>query len=312
MPHEPEAREPAAEELTLRGKQTSLSLRPSTGAVTAVVVDGKDLLSGPDGMPGSITELLGAPHEIHPPWQARKEKKTVLLTLRWGPVRVEKRLTLPSEPAMLRIDYSFLNSGPLLVHRAFGLRLQWPAASELRWRVATAEGLRSGAASSRAELRYLRPDQPWCSIEVGSRRVAMLFPGGVLDAVEVRSGEGLFSLTPLVYTLGLNPGCEARMTGLVCFDAPHPERMAELYETHASQLCASYGRLIPARGDPDAVTTAPARLQRLPIGHNLRRRAEQLCSGRTKRMEWLERLGEGEVTVDDAAVAFEFTAGESD
>jgi hypothetical protein len=260
-----------------------------------------------------LSELVGSPPEelAHPEWETRVDAAGVTATIAWRSLRIERRISLHPDAPQLQIEYGFLNAAPIFVRPAFGLRLCIPAPGGVAWHVPAEGSVRSEPfAEGRVKKRYLWPAAPWCGITHGDAGIAALFPEGVLDAVEVRTegADAPVSLTPLVYYIGLSPGCEARLTCALAVGIALPDGVAELLARQPSPLRAEYGPApIERRTQAEAAVrrsdAAPSiNTEALRIGRTLRERAEQLSAGRTERLELLSRLGRGELSVEEAIV----------
>jgi hypothetical protein len=293
----------------LEGQGLRVSVSPS-GGETTVEAQGTDFSLWTGG-PILLSELVGSPPEelSHQKWETRADAHGVTATIAWRSLRIERRISLHSDAPQLQIEYGFLNAAPIFVRPAFGLRLWIPAPGGVAWHVPAEVSVRSEAfAESRVKKRYLWPAGPWCGVTHGDAGIAALFPEGVLDAVEVRieRGDAPVSLTPLVYYIGLSPGCEARLTCALAFGVAIPDGMEELLGRQPTPLRADYGPApIERRAQAEEAVrrsdAAPSiNTEALRIGQTLRERAEQLSAGRRERLELLGRLEKGELSVDEA------------
>jgi hypothetical protein len=295
-------------ELRLERDGLTVSITPSrTGETTLQERKGPGALW--IGAPLRLRELVGSPPEDLglQKWETRADPDGVISTIAWRALWLERRLSLHGAAPRLELEYTFLNTAPIFIRPAFGLRLLIPERPEVMWYVPSAEGVRPEEfEAGRAGKRYLRPDAPWCGVAVDGKGVALLFPEGVVDAVEVESGgsQGLFSLTPLVYYVGLSPGCEARLTAVLAFDTALPQVATELLAARTLPLRASYGPASAERRS-SAVEAAgvggdapPVNTEALKTCQALRERAERLSTMRGQRLELLARLAKGEVSVE--------------
>ena len=271
-------------------------------------------ITDPGPPPGAVRigEFMGAPHSplSSHVWEARQEPGALTLATAWRSVMVEKRVSLIPGASAVRLEYAFLNAGEVLVRPAFGLRLEVPARPGMRWSVPAVGGRRSGDVDDGAAIRrYLRPDSPWCGIDVEGKGIAALFPPGVLDAVEVwlDRPRGVFFLTPLIYYIGLSPGTEARVACVVARTAGGSDVAEQLQRLDGADLTSSYGPAAPERrawaealvregaARPNGPDPGAAEACRI-----LQERAEMLAAGREARLQVIERLASGEVTIEEA------------
>jgi len=270
--------------------------------------DGTLTVTAADGTAVYLSELVGGPQDAlaERPWVMQEESGKVVPSARWGNVWMEKRIAPPDDSLSLRLEYTFRNDGPIFVRPAFGLRVWLPAGPALRWFVPTAESLREGDCRGDAPgSLYLKPSRPWCAVAAGDYHIALLFPDTVLDAVEITSGETAAVISPLVYHLGLSPGCEACVTCAVDFAAPPPGDRDAWYRARAASLSSSYHRT--SRGTPEAAAAAVPAVPSLSLSlehrQSNRRLAEvaaRLEESRQKRMDLLEQVAQGEITAREA------------
>jgi hypothetical protein len=212
------------------------------------------------------------------------------------------------------MEFAFLNVGEVLHRPAFGLRLLPESSSVHQWYVPSESGVQSGSFTAEPTRRYLRPEKPWAGLSFPHRFLTAHFPEGVLDAVEIgseRAGERC-SVSPLVYYLGLNPGCEARLTGLLYWHEEEPastEWMPFVSELNATYVPASPERTQKVESDREALSRVP---ERPPFEwhRSWNERAERLSGGQSDRLALLARLRKGEVTPD--AVLQQWTVGPSE
>jgi hypothetical protein len=302
----PEERETRLESQVLR-----VAVSPSGGEITVQVQETYASLW--NGEPIRLSERVGSPPEelALQDWEMGLDAEGVTATIAWRSLWIERRISLNSELPQLQIEYAFLNAAPIFVRPAFGLRLGVPAPGGVAWHVPAEGYVRSEPfAESRVKKRYLWPASPWCCITRGDAGIAALFPEGVLDAVEVRTegGDAPVSLTPLVYYIGLSPGCEARLTCALAFGIALPDGVTELLARQPASLRAEYGpasseRRLQAEEAVRRSDAAPSiNTEALRIGRTLRERAERLSAGRTERLELLSRLERGELSVEEAIV----------
>jgi hypothetical protein len=302
----------------LEGQGLRVSVSPSGGETTVEAQEAHPSLW--TGVSVRLGDRVGSPPEdlAFQHWETRVDADGVTATIAWQSLWIEKRLCLATDAPRLEIEYAFLNTAPIFVRPAFGLRLLLPTHPDVAWHVPAEGGVRSERfAGSSVRKRYLWPAAPWCGISLGGNGVAALFPEGVLDAVEIRTEgrHGLHSLTPLVYYLGLSPGCEARVTCALAFGVPLHDGIAPLLAAPTKPLRADYE---PAPAERRSRAEEMARksdaapsinTEAVRTCRTLRERAEQLRAGRKERLELLSRLEEGEVSVEEALAHLQRSGG---
>jgi hypothetical protein len=304
-------------ELRLERDGLTVSIAPSrTGETILQAREGPDAFW--TGGPLRLRERVGSPPEDLglQEWETRADQDGVTSTIAWRSLWLERRVSLHAEAPRLELEYAFLNTAPIFIRPAFGLRLLIPAPAEAAWYVPTTDGVRAEKfESGRAGKRYLRPGVPWCGVTAGGKGVALLFPEGVVDAVEVESGgsQGLFSLTPLVYYVGLNPGFEAKLTAVLAVDVALPEGAAELLAAPTHPLRAAYGPASPERRSRAAEAAVaggdapPVNTEALRACQALRERAERLSATKGERLALLAQLAKAKVSVEEVLAELRHT-----
>src|SRR5262249_40357204 len=104
---------------------------------------------GPDafwaGGPLRLRELVGSPPEDLglQRWKTRAGPDGVTSTIAWRSLWLLRRVSVHAEAPRLEIEYAFLNTAPIFVRPAFGLRVLPPASAEAMWYVPTTHGVRA-------------------------------------------------------------------------------------------------------------------------------------------------------------------------
>jgi hypothetical protein len=290
-----------------------LRVEARTGGTDALLTLGFQGVDSPsDREEIAIDGFLGYPDDRLSGYPRLTESSSegLRLTTVWESVKVELRFSLLPDAPALRLSFAFHNDGPILVRPAFGLCFHLQG-DGLRWRAPAGDGLRSGPFPARPERRYLRPFRPWCGWEGGGRRATLLFPAGVIDAVEVRRDpSGGASLSPLAYVLGLSPGCVADFDGLLSMGAADASSPEELLERFAPVLRAGY-----RRAEPDEIRETEAVRRQLgsaspdaaprPALAEYGERMARMAGGRNGRMALIRRLGRSEASFEDVLLSLE-------
>lgn len=303
MSEAPEEDQERSSELSLPGRGFSLTAGHTDGAIHCRM----DALEGRrTGGPAEIvfSEFVGTPYQspgtVH---RCRNEDESLAVVSKWGPIWMEKRLSRPYDEPILKAEYSFYNSGPVMIRPAFGLRLQCPAALVNEWCIPSEGGLRSGSPATQNELRYIRPEKPWLVITLENRRVVVVFPKAVMDAAEISSEDGQFSLTPLIYYVGLLPGYEAGFSCLLHLDATNRDE----WKTVSDALYSTSGPITPERkNDLEALESEEkpnpsSPVPQLNANQKLKAHSERTAATKDRRIDLLSRWAEGSLPSSDAA-----------